>query len=66
MNNELVAMRTFLSVVELKSFSAAARLLGVNQSSVSRRIRDLERDLEAALLVRTTREVRPTEAGRRY
>ena len=66
MNNELVAMQTFLAVVEQQSFSAAARVLGVGQPSVSRRISDLEAHLETALLVRTTREVRPTEAGLRY
>lgn len=38
----------------------------MGQSSVSRRIGDLETDLRVALLVRTTREVRPTEAGIRY
>ena len=66
MNNELAAIQTFLAVVERRSFSVAARVLGVGQSSVSRRIRDLEAHLETALLVRTTREVRPTEAGLRY
>jgi hypothetical protein len=66
MNNELMAMQTFLAVVEQQSFSAAARVLGVGQPSVSRRISDLEAHLETALLVRTTREVRPTEAGLRY
>lgn len=65
MNNELMAMQTFLAVVE-QSFSAAARVLGVGQPSVSRRISDLEAHLETALLVRTTREVRPTAAGLRY
>ncbi|MFK7929862.1 MAG: LysR family transcriptional regulator [Myxococcota bacterium] len=64
--NEVVAMQAFLSVVEVQSFSAAARLLGVSQSSVSRRVADLEDQLQVALLVRTTREVRPTEAGLRY
>lgn len=66
MGTELTAMRTFICVVELGSFSAAARVLGVGQSSVSRRIADLEADLRVALLARTTRQVRPTDAGLRY
>ncbi|MGK0348512.1 MAG: DNA-binding transcriptional LysR family regulator [Myxococcota bacterium] len=66
MTNELAAMQTFLAVVETQSFSAAARILGVGQPSVSRRISDLEAHLGVALLARTTRQVRPTEAGTRY
>lgn len=66
MNNELTAMKTFMTVVDMGSFSAAGHILGVAQSGISRRVRDLESDLQVALLIRTTREVRPTEAGVRY
>ena len=66
MNNELTAMKAFMSVVDTGTFSAAGHILGVAQSSVSRRVKDLESELQVALLVRTTREVRPTEAGLRY
>jgi len=66
MINELLAMETFVTVTELGSFSAAARMLGVGQPSVSRRVAELEAHLEVALLIRTTRDVRPTEAGVRY
>jgi len=66
MKNELLAMKTFTTVVDTQNFSSAARLLGVGQSSVSRRVADLETHLGTALLVRTTRSVRPTEVGLRY
>ncbi|MDW8478668.1 MAG: LysR family transcriptional regulator [Xanthomonadales bacterium] len=57
------AFRTFLRVAELESFSAAAEQLGIARSLASRRIRDLERALGVALLLRSTRRVRLTEAG---
>ena len=66
MKDELVLMKTFVMVIECGNFSSAARALGIQQSSVSRRVAELETGLEVALLTRTTREVRPTEAGRRY
>ncbi|MGF1467392.1 MAG: LysR family transcriptional regulator [Sandaracinaceae bacterium] len=63
---ELEAMATFVCVVESGSFSAAARLLGTSQPSVSRRVRALEGSLGASLLTRTTRRLSLTEAGQRY
>lgn len=59
----LSAFRTFLRVAELESFSAAAEQLGIARSLASRRIRDLEEALGVALLLRSTRRVRLTEAG---
>ncbi|MFD8704249.1 LysR family transcriptional regulator [Kitasatospora sp. NPDC059648] len=56
-------LRTFATVVELASFSEAARELGYTQSAVSQQIAALEADLGTALLVR--RPVGPTVAGRR-
>lgn len=64
--NELLNMKTFARVADLGSFSSAARELGVRQPTVSRRMAELEQALEVALLVRTTRTVELTEAGRRY
>ncbi len=55
----------FAAVVEAGGFSAAARVTGRPQATVSRRIATLERALGTMLLERTTRQVRPTEAGRR-
>ncbi|MFC0600496.1 LysR family transcriptional regulator [Streptomyces palmae] len=56
-------LRTFVSVVDHRSFSAAAQALGYTQSAVSQHIAALEADLETPLLTR--RPVAPTEAGRR-
>lgn len=56
-------LRTFVTVAELGSFSAAARRLGYTQSAVSQHIAALEDDLGASLLHR--RPVAPTEAGGR-
>ncbi len=64
--DELAGLRIFCRVVERESFSAVARELGVSQPSVSRHIASLEERLNARLLVRTTRRVTPTEAGRAF
>jgi DNA-binding transcriptional LysR family regulator len=56
----------FASVVEQNGFSAAARLLNLPKSSVSRRVARLEARLGMRLLERSTRRVRLTEAGRAY
>lgn len=60
------AIRYFLKVAELSSFSLAARTLSVPVSSVSRRIRDLEADLQVELFHRSTRVVKLTELGEAY
>jgi DNA-binding transcriptional LysR family regulator len=56
-------LRTFVTVVQLASFSAAARELGFTQSAVSQQIAALEQELRTPLLGR--RPVAPTEAGAR-
>jgi DNA-binding transcriptional LysR family regulator len=53
----------FTSVVEQRSFSAAARATHTTTSAASKRIARLEARLGARLLERTTRRVVPTEAG---
>ena len=59
-------IKTFLCLVETQSFVEAATTLNVSQSTVSRRISDLENRLGGIkLLDRTTRHLEPTEAGRR-
>src|ERR1700761_7103735 len=63
MSDRLAALRLFVRVARLGSFSAAARELGVPQSTASRTIAALERELGAGLLMRTTRAVTLTEAG---
>ena len=64
--DELAGLRIYCRVVERESFSAVARELGVSQPSVSRHIAALEERLKVRLLVRTTRRVTPTEAGRAF
>jgi DNA-binding transcriptional LysR family regulator len=56
-------MAAFAHVAELKSFTAAARVLGVPKVAVSRAIVSLERRLGTRLLTRTTRRVALTNAG---
>lgn len=57
---------TFLRVVEAGGFTAAATMLGLPTSSVSRSVAKLEEDLGVVLLERTTRRVTLTEVGRAY
>jgi DNA-binding transcriptional LysR family regulator len=60
------ALRIFSRVARLQSFSAAARELSISQSQASRAVADIEAELGALLLARTTRAVVPTEAGAEY
>lgn len=53
----------FLAVARAGSFTAAAAALGVNQSTVSRRVSALERDLSARLFLREGDSRRLTPAG---
>ena len=64
---DLVAqMRTFVRIVEGGSLSAAARRLRLSLPAVSRQLAALEEELGAPLVVRSTRRLHVTEAGRRY
>ncbi|RKH55545.1 LysR family transcriptional regulator [Corallococcus llansteffanensis] len=58
-------LQTFLVVARLKSFSAAARELGVTPAAVSQSVRQLEEQLRVVLFTRTTRSMALTDAGRR-
>jgi DNA-binding transcriptional LysR family regulator len=58
-------LQAFLAVARLRSFSAAARELGVSRSAVSHSVRQLEEKLRVVLLVRTTRSVALTDPGKR-
>lgn len=57
------AMRMFVKVAELKSFTQAAELLGVPRATATTTIQDLEALLRAKLLYRTTRRVELTPEG---
>ena len=60
------ALRLFISVVDTGSFSAAAELLGISTSVVSRGIAALEAELGIRLLKRSTRRVELTDVGSIY
>jgi DNA-binding transcriptional LysR family regulator len=61
--DDLNVLSAFMAVAEERSFTKAARRLGVSQSALSHAIRGLEEEIEVRLLARTTRSVAPTEAG---
>ena len=61
--DELKRIGVFTRVVETKSFSEAARQLGVAKSAVSKQIVQLEKEVGVRLLNRTTRSLSLTEAG---
>ena len=64
--DRLLAMQTFVRVVETGSFSAVARELNSTQSAVSKQVAAPERHLGAKLLTRTTRTLALTDDGERY
>src|SRR3954469_3817651 len=61
--DDLNVLSAFMAVAEERSFTKAARRLGVSQSALSHAIRGLEEEIGVRLLARTTRSVAPTEAG---
>lgn len=62
----LTRMRAFLEVVEAEGFSAAARKIGRSKALLSKYVRELEDELGALLLNRTTRQFSLTETGHTY
>jgi DNA-binding transcriptional LysR family regulator len=64
--DRLTVMRSFVGVTKSRSFSQAARALGISGSLVSRHVADLERDVGVRLVNRTARTISLTEAGTHY
>ncbi len=60
------AMKTLVSAVDGGSLSAASRTLGMPLATVSRKVSELEAHLRAQLVVRTSRRLLLTEAGKAY
>src|SRR3954451_14171319 len=62
---QLEALMTFLAAARLGRYTAAAEVLGVNHSTVSRRIASLEKAMGGRVLVRAASGWEVTELGRR-
>jgi DNA-binding transcriptional LysR family regulator len=63
MSDRLQELSAFVRAAETGSFSRVARELAVSQPSISRMVARLEARLGVKLLLRTTRQVTPTDAG---
>ena len=64
--DRLDAMQVLLAVVDAGSLSAGSRMLKAPLPSVSRKVAELERHIGTNLLIRTSRNVQLTDAGRDY
>lgn len=64
--NILTLMETFTAVVETGSFTAAAEKLGQSKSFISKQVTQLEQNLGARLLYRTTRKLSLSEEGSQF
>ena len=61
--DDLNVLAAFLAVAEERSFTRAAKRLGLSRSALSHAVRGLEERIGVRLLARTTRSVAPTDAG---
>jgi DNA-binding transcriptional LysR family regulator len=64
--NTILNISAFLRVARLGSFSAAAREMDAATSVIAKRISQLEKEVHARLITRTTRGISLTAAGERY
>lgn len=61
----LKQLESFALIIESRSFSQAAKKLFLTQPTISSHIALLEKELNTQLLVRTTKDVHPTEEGKK-
>ena len=61
---DIKQLEAFAYVVENNSFSKTAELLHLTQPTISAHIASLEKELKIKLIVRTTKEIYPSDAGR--
>lgn len=61
---DIKQLEALACVIETGSFSRAAEKLHLRQPTISAHVAALERELQVRLIVRTTRELRPTDAGK--
>jgi DNA-binding transcriptional LysR family regulator len=64
--DRLEAMSAFLAAVEAGSLSGASRKLGMPLATLSRKVSELETHLRTRLVIRTSRRLILTDAGRSY
>src|SRR4051794_27072002 len=62
-NCDILDLKIFLAVLDLRNLAQAAAELNLTQSAISRRLQALEQSFGATLFERTTRRVSPTRAG---
>jgi DNA-binding transcriptional LysR family regulator len=63
---KLLSAEAFVTVANLGSLRKAAERLGVSSATISRRLSELEEELGARLIERTTRSLRVTDLGRAF
>ena len=59
-------LRNFLVIADERNMTSAAKTLHISQSSLSRQMRDLEKELDTILFVRSNRDTRLTDDGLRF
>lgn len=65
-HSNLMDIRSFVLIVELGNLTKAAEFLQVSRSHVSRQLSHLEKQMGVTLLIRTTRTLRLTDAGKGF
>jgi DNA-binding transcriptional LysR family regulator len=63
MRVDYLGLEAFVAIADTGSFQRAAEVLNLSQAALSHRLRKIEEDLGAALLIRSSREVSLTPAG---